>query len=112
MTIHIHTDKTISGDEKHQNLFITQITQELDHYKSHISDIEVHLSDQNGTKTGVNDILCLLEAKLESKTPVVVKNQADSIDSAMSGALDKLKSSIEHVLGRMQNHHQKIDQGE
>jgi len=110
MKIQINPDKTINGDEKHRDLFIAQITKELDNYKSHITDIEVHLSDQNGNKKGWDDILCLLEAKLEGRPSIAVSNQANTIESAMSGAIDKLKASFETVLGRMQNHHQKIDE--
>jgi len=110
MKIQINTDKTINGNEKYQHLFIAQITKELDKYKSHITDIEVHLSDQNGNKKGWDDILCLLEARLEGRPPIVVSNQANTIESAMSGAIDKLKASFETVLGRMQNHHQTIDE--
>ena len=110
MKIQINTDKTINGDKKHQDLFITKIAKELDNYKSHITDIEVHLSDQNGKKKGWDDILCLLVAKVEGRQPIAVSNQANSIESAMSGAIDKLKASFETMLGRMQNHHQKIDE--
>jgi hypothetical protein len=105
MKIQINTDKTIDGDEKHQDLLIAQIAKELAKYKSHITDIEVHLSDQNGKKKGWDDILCLLEAKLEGRPPVAVSNQGNSIESAMSGAIDKLKVSFESMLGRMHNHH-------
>jgi ribosome-associated translation inhibitor RaiA len=110
MKIQINTDKTIKGNEIHQDLFITQIVKELDNYKSHIAYIEVHLSDQNGHKKGWDNIQCLLEAKLEGRQPIAVSNQANNIRSAMSGAIDKLKASFETILGRMQNHHQKIDE--
>lgn len=110
MKIQVNTDKTINGDEKRQDLIMAQISMELDKYKSHITDIQVHLSDQNGNKKGWDDILCLLEAKLEGRPPVVVSNQANSIEAAMSGAIDKLKASFETVLGRMQHHHQKNDE--
>ena len=109
MKIQINTDKTINGNEKHQDIFKAQIAKALDNYQSHIERIEVHLSDQNGNKKGWDDILCLLEAKLDGMPPVVVTKQDNTIESAMAGAIDKLKASLETVLGRSQNHHQKIN---
>lgn len=104
MKILINTDKTINGDEKHQHYFTSLIDEELKKYQSHISRIEAHLSDQNGNKEGVNDILCLLEARLEGRQPMAVSHQDDTVEMAVSGALEKLKSALETVFGRLQNH--------
>ena len=52
MKIQFNTDKTISGEKRNQDFFTSQITEELDRYQSHISRIEVHLSDENGEKEG------------------------------------------------------------
>jgi hypothetical protein len=104
MKIQYNTDKTISGDERHQDFFSTQIAEELDRYESYITRIEVHLSDENGKKEGKNDIQCLLEARLKGRKPMAVSNQADGIELAVSGAIEKLKASLETILGRIQNH--------
>lgn len=104
MKIQFNTDKTISGDEKNQDFFSDQIAEELERFASHITRIEVHISDQNGKKEGMNDILCLLEARLEGRQPIAVSDQADTIEEAVSGAIDKLKTSLETILGRLQNH--------
>lgn len=104
MTIQYNTDKTIHGDERHQDFFTSQIAEELKNYKSYITRIEVHLSDQNGKKEGVKDIRCLLEARIEGREPIAVSNQADTIEQSLTGAIDKLKASLKTKLGRMANH--------
>lgn len=104
MKIQFNTDKTIHGDERVLDFFTSKIAEELDRYQSHISRIEVHLTDQNGIKDGWNDIHCLLEARIEARTPIAVSNQADTVELAISGAVVKLKASLETILGRMQNH--------
>ena len=104
MIIQFNTDKTINGDERNQEFFTSQITEELDRFQSHITRIEVHLSDENGNKEGMNNILCLLEARLEGRKPIAVSEQADTVEMAVSGAIDKLKSALETILGRMSNH--------
>lgn len=104
MQIQFNTDKTINGDERHQDFFTSQIAEELKQYQSDITRIEVHISDENGKKEGVNDIRCLLEARLEGRQPIAVSNQADTIEQSVSGAIDKLKASLKTILGRITNH--------
>jgi len=104
MKIQFNTDKTINGDENSQTFFTSQIAEELKRYQSHITRIEVHLSDENGKKEGVNDIRCLLETRLEGRQPIAVSCQDDTVELAVSGAIDKLKTTLKTVLGRISNH--------
>lgn len=104
MKIQFNTDKTVNGDERHQDFFTELIPKELDRYQSHITRIEVHIKDQNGKKEGRNDITCVLEARLEGRQPIAVSDQADTSELAVSGAIEKLKASLETILGRLQNH--------
>ena len=100
MKIQFNTDKTINGDERNQNFFTSQITEELERYQSHITRIEVHLSDENGKKDSMNDIRCLLEARLEGRQPIAVSCQDDTVELAVSGAIDKLKTFLKTILER------------
>ena len=104
MKIQFNTDKTINGDERHQDYFTTIIAESLKRFESHITRVEAHLSDENGNKEGKNDVLCLLEARIEGRQPIAVSCQSDTIEYAVKGALDKLKASLETILGRLQNH--------
>jgi hypothetical protein len=104
MKIQYNTDKSISGDERNEDHFSTIIAEGLERFQSHLTRIEVHLSDESGKKEGLNNMLCLLEARIEGKQPIVVSCQADTTPLAVHGALDKLKNSLETILGRMQEH--------
>lgn len=104
MIIQFNTDKTISGEERNEAFFTSLISEELSRFQSHISRIEVHLSDENGIKEGRNNILCLLEARLEGRKPLAVSNQADTIDLAISGGLEKLVTTLETILGKIKNY--------
>jgi ribosome-associated translation inhibitor RaiA len=104
MIIQINTDKTIEGDERHEDFFTTLIAEKLDRYKSQITRVEAHLSDLNGKKEGIKDIRCLLEARVEGRQPMVVSEQADTIEKAVFGAIEKMKNSLDTILGRIQNH--------
>lgn len=104
MKIQFNTDKTINGEERNENHFTSLIEEGLKRYESHLSRVEVHLSDENGKKDGLNDMKCLLEARIEGKQPIVVSHQADKPELAVSGAVDKLKASLETIIGKMNNH--------
>lgn len=105
MIIQINTDKTISGNQRHQDYFTTLITEGLKKYSDHIARIEVHLSDENGNKEGFNDIRCFMEARLEKSQPIIaITNQADTVELAVSGAINKLKGSLEKMHERSTTH--------
>jgi len=104
MKIQFNTDKAINGDEKHQDYFTSIIAEALKRYESHLTRIEVHLSDENGDKEGLHTMLCLLEARMEGRQPIAVTCQADTVELSVSGAIEKLKNSLDTIIGRLQNH--------
>lgn len=104
MNIQFNTDANISGNEKLAAYIKSAISDELVRYSDHITRIEVHLSDENGDKNGQNDKRCMLEARLKNLDPIAVTSHANSVEESLSDALDKLKSSMETILGRLKNH--------
>lgn len=104
MTIQINTDKTLTGEKRSSDFFTSQISEALQRFESHITRIEVHLKDENGKKDEFNHISCVLEARLEGRQPIAITNQADTIELAVTGAIDKIKNAIETILGRIQKH--------
>jgi ribosome-associated translation inhibitor RaiA len=101
MIVQFNTDKTIDGNQRKRDYFATLIEEELERYSMHITRIEIHLSDENGIKEGTNDIRCLLEARLRGRQPIAVADQSDTIELAITGAIDKRKASLETILGRI-----------
>ncbi len=104
MLIQFHTDHNIAGSERQNVYFTTFISEALSRYSTHITRLEVHITDENGTKEGKNDQRCMIEARLEGSQPLAVTNHADTIEHAVKGATDKLKSSLETVLGRLKTY--------
>jgi ribosome-associated translation inhibitor RaiA len=101
MQIQINTDHNIEG---HQGL-ITQVSDvvenALNRYSEHITQIDVHLSDENSNKkSGNNDMRCVIEAHLKGRQPIAVTHQATTLDQAVEGASDKLANLIESTLER------------
>ena len=76
----------------------------LGHLAQHVTRVEVHLSDENGKKGGSHDKRCMMEARLERHQPIAVTHEAETIHQAIDGAAGKLKSSLDHTLGRLSDH--------
>jgi len=103
MTIQFNTDNNITGREDFTAPLIALIKDNLSRFNDQITRVEVHLSDENSNKHGVNDKRCLIEARLQGRQPVAVTNLADTEEQAVSGAIDKLKASLETIVDRSRN---------
>jgi ribosome-associated translation inhibitor RaiA len=103
MQIQINTDKNVPGNEELIAMSTSLISEELSRYSEQITRVEVHLADENGNKTGFNDKRCTLEARLAGMKPIAVTHHANTNDQAVSGAIGKLKTSLEKITGRLKN---------
>ena len=104
MTIQFNTDHNIEGSERQNAYFTTLISESLARFDDRITRLEVHLSDENGNKEGSNDQRCMIEARLEGLQPVAVSNHGDTAEQAIKGAITKLKTSLDTIIGRRSNH--------
>lgn len=101
MHIQINTDHNIAGREELAIHVKGVVEAALGRFSDRITRVEVHLSDQNGDKSGQDDKRCMVEARLEGRQPIAVTHQAASLDDAVEGAAEKLKRSLESTLGRL-----------
>jgi ribosome-associated translation inhibitor RaiA len=104
MQIQINTDKNIEGSARMTAYFTDTLEDALSRFDDQITRIVVHLSDENSHKEGNDDKRCLLEARLKGLKPVVVTNNAENLEIAVSGAIDKLVKSLESTIGKLRNH--------
>lgn len=85
--------------------FKTVIADALKHYSEHITRIEVHFSDENGSKGGADDKKCLIEVRIEGKKPTAVTAQANTNEEALNSAIDKMAAMLKTRVGQMKSHH-------
>lgn len=104
MTIQINTDNNLNVHEAFGSKLDDLLSEELSRFSEHITRLEVHLSDENGSKDGLNDKRCLLEARLEGRQPIVVTERANDYELAVSGAIKKLKTSLDKIVGKLKHH--------
>jgi len=106
MQIQINSDRNIQADERLAEFARDTLNSKLSRFADHVTRIEVHLSDENGsTKHEGNDKRCLLEARLEGREPVAVTEQADTVGQALTGAADKLQRKLSSLLGKLRDKH-------
>ncbi len=108
MQIQVNTDANVEGAEDLSGRVSAEIHARLDRFSQHITRIEVHLSDEDGNKSGGSDKRCLIEARLEGRQPEVASERAATFDGAYSGAAKKLQHVLETTLGRL-NHEKGAD---
>jgi hypothetical protein len=104
MTIQFNTDNNVTLSEEHRTPLIDLISEELSRFSHQITRVEVHLSDENGDKEGLNDKRCMIEARLAGMKPIAVTNHGDTHEQAVKGAVDKLKASLDTIIGRLRHH--------
>lgn len=100
MQIQVNTASTIDGREGLITHFQDVIENGLSRFSNQITTVEVHLSDENGPKNGPADKRCLLEARLEHRKPTAVTHEAETLDDAVAGALDKMTRSLGSTIER------------
>jgi ribosome-associated translation inhibitor RaiA len=101
MQIQVNTDHTIEGHEALADQIRGVVENALSRMSDHITRVEVHLTDESGSKSGENDKRCMMEARLEGRQPIAVTDEAATLDLAVDGAADKLARLIEHTLGKL-----------
>ena len=74
----------------------------LERYANRLTRVEVHLSDEDGTKDGGGaDKRCLLEARPARMQPVVVTASAGNVEQACHNATRKMLSLLSSTFGRI-----------
>lgn len=104
MKIQINTDHNIENSERLDSFLQEMVATAFKRYDSHITRVEVHLSDENSGKNGPEDKRCLLEVRTEGKQPHSTTANADTLEKAVNGAITKMKQVLETEIGKTTAH--------
>ena len=107
MKIQLNTDVHIDGTEALAAQVAAIVEHALERFSEHVTRVEVHLSDENGGKSGQQDQRCMMEARLEGRQPLVVTDHAATLEQAVHGAAQKLAHLLDSTLGRLHDHREK-----
>lgn len=103
MQIQVNSDNHIQGDIRLQEWVRTVVESAVEHYQEDLTRVEVHLGDENGHKSGPDDMRCQMEARPKGHQPISVTHKAETLDLAVDGAAEKLSHALEHLFGKLRN---------
>lgn len=98
MLIQINTDRNIDGSEGTIAHFSDVIKDELARFDEHITRVEAHLSDENGSKDAGDDKKTVLEARLKGSSPLVVTVVEATMHQSVKAAAEKVAALLEKTL--------------
>lgn len=101
MLTHVFSDKHIDSDKRTQDWVTATVEVTLERHLEDLTRVEVHLSDENGGKSGPKDKRCKMEARPKGHQPIIVSHDADSLTQAVEGAAEKLEHALEHLFGKL-----------
>ena len=103
MQVHVSTGRNIEGSEG-LSAHITGVVQDaLGRFVTRVKRVDVHLSDQNGEKSGLEDKRCAMEARIEGQRATTVTHQAATVNEAVIGAVDKLERRLASALEKLRD---------
>jgi ribosome-associated translation inhibitor RaiA len=101
MLVQVNTDNHIKGHANLAQYVETAIQGALGRFEPQLVRVEVQLTDENSHKASQGDKRCLLEARLSGMQPLAVTAEGDTIDQALDGAIDKLATTLDRRLGKL-----------
>lgn len=104
MQVQINHDNHVRIGEEVAERLTRVLEGSLSQFADRITRVEMHLGDDNAAKAGDSDKRCMLEARLANLAPIAVTHQAESLQLAFEGALEKLERALSHAVGKLQAH--------
>lgn len=104
MQVQVNHDNHLRIGEEVADRLTRVLESSLSQFADRITRIEMHLGDENAGKAGASDKRCMLEARLANLEPIAVTHQAESLQLAFEGALEKLDRALGHAIGKLRTH--------
>ena len=101
MQVLVRHDDTIRGSDRLTEMTTATIESVLARFVENITTVEVHFADENGTKSGGDDVRCSIEVRFEGKKPVGVTHHASDLEVSLEAAAEKMARMLDHQIGRI-----------
>ena len=103
MQIQVNSNNHIESSVRLEEWVRATVETALEHYDEYLTRVEVHIRDENGDKSGPDDIKCQMEARPKGHQPISVSHKADTLNQAVDGAAVKLDHALEHLIGKLRD---------
>lgn len=100
MQIQTNTDNTIEHNEALASHVESVVKESLNRFGDQLTRVEIHLSETRDHKSGGTH-RCVMEARIAGHPPITITDHAAGLHQSIHGAVEKLKRSIDHTLGRI-----------
>jgi hypothetical protein len=100
----VNSDHNITLSEQEIGAIQATVETTLGHFASHLTRVEVTLSDGSAGRSTGDDIRCQLEAHPEGRNSDFSTDNASTVDDAVSGALRKMLHVLGSSFGRLERH--------
>lgn len=104
MQIFVRTDNNIDGHERFAHWVESEVGQTLSQFGSAINRVDVYLKDESAGRRGGDHILCVMEARSAGLQPIVASHRDGTSSEAVTGAVAKLKRTLESARDRFREH--------
>ena len=101
MQIQVNTDKNIEMTAGLSSEIEALISESFDRFSERLTRVEVHLSDENGSRAGQMDKRCKIEARLAGLQPVVTSHDDQTELQAVRGAADDMKRALTSLVDKL-----------
>lgn len=109
MQILVESDNNLKAGDLNEYVQ-SAVTAAVGHYADRVTRIEAHLGDNNSReKSGADDLRCMLEARLAGLKNVAVTHEAENIELAIDGAVDKLARALQSTLGKFEDRQRRAE---
>lgn len=103
MQIQVNTDNQTAVSADRIRDVQDYVEDKLRRFAERITRVELQLSDENSkSKSGPNDIRCVVEVRIAGMQPISVSDQGNSQDQAVHGAVGKMVRLIETTIGKLE----------
>ena len=100
MYIEVNTTHHITQQESLKAEVAAMIEHDIARFADQVTHVEVHLDDENGTKSGSDDIRCTIEARLTGRQSIAVTAHEVNVERAARGAAGKLERALDSAIGK------------
>jgi hypothetical protein len=104
MKIIVSSDHNITLTEESIAAIESTVQTTLGHFDTHLTRVDVTLSDGSAGRSTGDDIRCELKARPEGRTPEFATDNASTVDDALRGALHKMIHVLDSSFGRLGHH--------
>ncbi len=99
--VQVNSDHNIHGSEKLTQYVDDTVNATLGRFGRQLTRVEIHLSDDNGSKSHGDDKRCLLEARPAGHQPLVVTHVGATLDEAIDGAIDMMEKLLDRTFHKL-----------